>query len=116
MPVHRVKPHDPTLSHSVRGAQAELLACAWLLQHGYEVFRNVSPSGEFDLAVRRPGATTAELIDVTNGYWKTLSDGSTVVHVGYRKHQKPGLVLVYVDGEFMWLDDARIHKPVARKP
>ena len=37
------------------GARNELLACAWLLHEGYEVFRNVSPHGPIDLVARRDG-------------------------------------------------------------
>ena len=32
-----------------RGAQTELIACAWLLGEGYEVFRNISPAGPVDI-------------------------------------------------------------------
>lgn len=38
------------------GAQSELIACAWLLGQGFEVFRNVSPHGETDvLAIDETG-------------------------------------------------------------
>jgi hypothetical protein len=32
-----------------KGAKGELIACAWLLSEGYEVFRNVSPFGIIDV-------------------------------------------------------------------
>lgn len=35
------------MKHS--GAKSELIACAWLLGQGYEVFRNVSSHGEVDV-------------------------------------------------------------------
>ena len=38
-----------------RGAHSELIACAWLLSQGYEVFRNVSPCGLTDLVTLRDG-------------------------------------------------------------
>ncbi len=38
-----------------RGAWAETVACAWLLQQGYEVFRNISPSGAIDLVAIKGG-------------------------------------------------------------
>jgi hypothetical protein len=31
------------------GAKSELIACAWLLSCGYDVFRNVSPHGASDV-------------------------------------------------------------------
>lgn len=37
------------------GAYSELIACAWLLEQGYQVFRNVSPSGPYDIiAIKGP--------------------------------------------------------------
>jgi hypothetical protein len=40
-----------------KAARAELLACAWLLQQGYEVFRNVSLSGFIDIIAYKNGET-----------------------------------------------------------
>lgn len=31
------------------GARGEMMACIWLLNNGYEVFRNISAHGEIDL-------------------------------------------------------------------
>lgn len=31
------------------GAYGELQACVWLLERGYEVYRNVTPNGKFDI-------------------------------------------------------------------
>jgi hypothetical protein len=49
-------------STQTRGAQSELIACAWLLSQGYHVFRNVSPCGPADLIV--VSATEIIYIDV----------------------------------------------------
>jgi len=38
-----------------RGGHSELMACAWLLSNGYEVFRNVSQHGEIDIIALRGG-------------------------------------------------------------
>lgn len=38
-----------------RGAFSELIACTWLLERGYEVFRNISQHGIADLVVFRDG-------------------------------------------------------------
>jgi hypothetical protein len=38
-----------------RGAWAEMVACCWLLQQGYEVFRNVSAFGGVDLVAIKAG-------------------------------------------------------------
>jgi Holliday junction resolvase len=39
------------------GARSELIACAWLLAEGYEVFRNVSPHGHVDIIALKDGKT-----------------------------------------------------------
>lgn len=41
-----------------RGSWAEMIACAWLLQQGYEVFRNVSQHGACDMIALKDGAFT----------------------------------------------------------
>jgi hypothetical protein len=51
-----------TISTSKRGAKSELLACVWLINQGYEVFRGVHPDGLADIAAYRAGIFT--LIDV----------------------------------------------------
>jgi hypothetical protein len=49
-------------STQTRGAQSELIACAWLLAQGFHVFRNVSPCGSADLIL--VNATEVIYIDV----------------------------------------------------
>lgn len=36
-----------------RGACSELIACSWLLEHGWEVFRNVSQHGDVDIVAMK---------------------------------------------------------------
>lgn len=48
-----------------KGAHSELIACAWLLSQGYEVFRNVSPFGITDIIAQK-GARIL-LLDVKSG-------------------------------------------------
>ena len=50
-------------SKGTNGAISELLACTWLLEQGYEVFRNVSPFGDNDVVVYdKETKKTVELI------------------------------------------------------
>lgn len=49
-----------------KGACAELRAAAWLLEQGYEVFRNVSGFGEIDIVAVKAGI--ARFFDVKAGY------------------------------------------------
>ena len=39
-----------------RGAESEMVACAWLLANGYEVFRNVSQHGDVDIVGWKDGS------------------------------------------------------------
>jgi hypothetical protein len=48
-----------------RGNHSELLACAWLLSEGYEVFRNVSHWGPADIVGMKSGRCF--LFDVKTG-------------------------------------------------
>lgn len=54
------------LQRKHRGAHSELVACAWLLNQGYEVFRNVSPHGIADIIAFRGGEMRR--IDVKSVY------------------------------------------------
>lgn len=45
------------LTTSRKGASAELKAAAWLIDQGWEVFWNVTPSGPIDLVAVRDGET-----------------------------------------------------------
>lgn len=57
------------------GAAHELVACAWLLSKGYEVFRNVCPNGPTDVvAIRGPEVVR---IDVKTTTCYTRVDGTT---------------------------------------
>jgi Holliday junction resolvase-like predicted endonuclease len=70
------------VSPTKRGAKSELLACAWLLDQGYEVFRAVHHDGLADIIAYKAGSFT--LIDV-----KTLSvrNGAQSYHAALTAHQ-----------------------------
>lgn len=73
-----------------KGAHSELVACAWLLGRGFEVFRNVSPHGPYDLiAIQGPKVLH---IDVKS---------DTRNSQGYRRRTipPPGIVYLLVDPE-----------------
>lgn len=56
---------------SAKGCQAELIACAWLMGLGYQVFRNVCSVGPADLIVWQPQTGETIFIDV-----KSLNSGT----------------------------------------
>lgn len=49
-----------------RGAYSELKAAAWLLEQGFDVFRNVSPYGKVDLVAIKDGVIRC--FDVKTSY------------------------------------------------
>ena len=61
-----------------KGAASELIATAWLLKQGYEVFRNVSQHGKIDLIAIHPETDEIKSIDV-----KTLAE--SLGDKGWRK-------------------------------
>jgi hypothetical protein len=91
-------PLPPILGRKHKGAHSELVACAWLLSRGYEVFRNVSQHGKVDVIAIRDGVVM--YIDV-----KTACTTKN----GYANRTPPpcgsGLVylLVKLDGSCEWL-------------
>ena len=85
------------LPTTITGAICELTACAWLLKNGYEVFRNVSPTGKADLIALKDNQTI--LIDVTKAkkyYDKdgNLSFGKNVIKE--KKCNKFNIKVLYV--------------------
>jgi len=62
MPFHE----RPVGKEKHRGQVSELRAAAWLLEQGYEVFRNISPFGDVDIVAIKDGVV--RLFDVKSGY------------------------------------------------
>lgn len=79
--------------NGAKGAWAELIACAWLIEQGYEVFRSVSPSSRADIvAVDKHGLVV--LIDVK------LSRRGSRHPLTLKPHQvKIGVVPLFVSGD-----------------
>lgn len=53
-----------------KGSAAEMRACALLLEHGYEVFRNVSPFGSSDIVAIKDGQVFRFDVKYSNGKLK----------------------------------------------
>jgi|HigsolmetaAR201D_1030396.scaffolds.fasta_scaffold03267_8 hypothetical protein len=47
--VRLIQPEQNTVPRKHRGAHAEMIAACWLMEHGWDVFRNLSPHGPVDL-------------------------------------------------------------------
>jgi hypothetical protein len=84
----------PTGERKHRGVRSELLACAWLLGEGYEVFRNISPHGTVDLVATKGGRTV--LLDV-----KSVADNGNGTIASLTPAQRAAgviVLLVWPDG------------------
>lgn len=71
-------------SRSHVGAASELIACAWFLKRGWEVFRNVSPAGKADIVVTK-GETILRL-DIT-----TANGNGERIYRNYEKERSAAL-------------------------
>lgn len=93
-----------TLSPSTKGAINELIACTWLLQQGYMVFRNVAADGPVDLIIEKDKQLTR--IDVKSIMFrykgKPLFENAKV-----KQQQANGIrvLLVSKEGNCFWADE-----------
>ena len=90
----------PMLLHKHKGARSELLACAWLLAQGYDVFRNVSQHGRVDIVAIKSGVVT--YLDVKTCTPRMKADGHGPLGHYPQEHTilppGPGMLLVFPDG------------------
>lgn len=83
----------------LRGGYSEIIASGWLLENGYEVFRNVVDKGEIDMIalrgadVRLIDVKTAMLKPRAGGGWNAITPSLTSAQV------KMGIVPLYVTDE-----------------
>jgi len=66
------------LNCCVKGAIQELEACAYFLSLGFEVFRNVSPSGKGDIVIWRKGEKPI-VIDVKTAGFSKVNEVKTAI-------------------------------------
>ena len=78
-----------------KGSLAELLACAWLLKQGYEVFRNVSQHGKADLIIWR-GNGLPQLVEVRTAVIRPTRDGKHCTVPRASKTRHPDVRFLYV--------------------
>lgn len=101
------------ISTNITGAKCELVACAWLLELGYQVFRNVAPSGNIDLVAIRDNEVI--YIDVAKVPYLKSKDDSIVYGRAKTKEERAkrnGIKVLYVDGNncFFMSDDFGIER------
>jgi hypothetical protein len=99
-----IQHNSETLHTSNKGAINELKVCAWFLEKGYEVFRNVSPIGKGDIIIWKKGEPP-KVIDVkcTRNY--ITSKGELSQKAGATSKTK-GVYTVFIknDGEVYFSD------------
>lgn len=78
-----------------KGALAELLASAWLLKQGYEVFRNVSQCGVADMVAWRPGGLPV-LVEVRTATLRAAADGKSCSVMTARLPRHTDVKFLYV--------------------
>lgn len=78
-----------------KGSLAELLACAWLLKQGYEVFRNVSQHGVADIIAWRPEGSPI-LVEVRKTVLRPAVDGTSCSAAVARTIRHPDLRFLYI--------------------
>ena len=100
------------MAPSKLGAYSELRATTWLMEQGYEVFRNVSPCGKTDLIAEKGGEFLR--IDVKTGNWTKTGYLSGVSQARINKAEEDGvkLLIVMPDGKCIYGQDAvdKYHK------
>lgn len=92
------------------GDISELKACVWLLEQGYEVYRNVSCVGPADLTVLKDGELW--LVDV-----KTCNYNTKTGKYSFQKPKVEGVKLLHClreHHEFLWdeeIPSEGVYKP-----
>jgi Holliday junction resolvase-like predicted endonuclease len=87
------------------GAHAELIASAWLLKQGYEVFRNVSPDGEADLVVFCPNTRELKRVDVKTQNHYVTKTGQIRTYALTESKRRPGVSVLLVNpltNDILW--------------
>lgn len=89
-----------------KGCWAEMVACCWLIQNGYDVFKNISQHGLIDIIALRDGKVFK--FDV-----KSVNEAHTNVPPLSQAQAEMGILAlaVYADGRVKFCEDAEASKP-----
>ena len=85
-----------------KGAHSELAACVWLLEQGFEVFRNVSQHGTTDIVAIKYDCIWR--IDVKTAQAHTRQNGEVVHYCAYKPAKGVRILAALTNGEFVWAD------------
>ena len=94
------------LNPSKMGALGELVAAAWLMKQGYEVFQNVAASGPADLVAWKPDTGEIHFVDAKMSKRTVLPSGEEELKYYKGEHAKKGIRYLLVCGDFVgWADE-----------
>jgi hypothetical protein len=89
---------------SKKGAAGELIACIWLLRKGYDVYRNIAPSGKVDIIALK-GSIVHYIDDgfITKNSYDNYPDTKKHIAAQYQKENKNIKILYVLDnGSCVW--------------
>lgn len=85
-----------------KGAHSELAACVWLLEQGFEVFRNVSQHGTTDMVAIKYDCIIR--VDVKTAQAHTLRDGTVRHYCSHTPAKGVRILAALTNGDFVWGD------------
>lgn len=78
-----------------KGTYSELIAVNYFLSQGYEVFRNIAPSGPADLVIWSPRTNETVFVDVKTATRYVRADGTVIYNYG-DKQRRPRRFVKYL--------------------
>ena len=85
-----------------KGAHSELAACVWLLEQGFEVFRNISQHGTTDIVAVKYDMLWR--IDVKSASTSVLVDGTVRNYCSFKPPSGVRALIALSNGDFVWGD------------
>ena len=85
-----------------KGAHSELDACVWLLDQGFEVFRNVSLHGTTDIVAIKYDLILR--VDVRTATAHTRKDGTVAHYCTHTPAKGVRILAALSNGDFVWAD------------
>lgn len=85
-----------TMNVSRKGDLAELIACQYFMEQGYEIFRNMGSTGPIDIVVLNPETGEVMYIDVKTAQRYVKQDGSVSYHYSKGNYKESDLDIRYL--------------------
>lgn len=106
MPKHKTQQREfINVPYASRGAYSELKATTWLLERGFDVFRNQSANGRFDLVIYCKKTDKFYGVDVKTGHYYYKKNGERVLSHSSSRYPNTMLLIVTPDGECVFIGE-----------